>query len=459
MLKYVLSLCSICVLLLPSLLLPVRTTACPVKEPETLLSLYRNSDAIYVARFDKVEDGEVTENTDELTVVNIKKHFDVSSALKGETRKLFVLEETEYRYKPAATPSTEPSADSEAQESEEPEEFGEETPFGARNLESGDLLLLFLKKGEDGKTLELTDYRDAIKKMTPQRLESYEARIRELNSIFSAKKVDHAAIVEWLVKCTQDPATRWEGAYQFQMSFELLNRLETQKQGEVEADEESSVESEETEVPESETARHDDAEAEESARGEEDEPDDSLYASLLSDGQKQTLMNILLERRPASPQDEQDRLSLGDKVLIDVVANWGDNRLAKFLLDRLQGAADEPYFVSELMSTIAKALSNEGLEKIASEYSDVYYQDDDELVEAEDAARSKDKSDDGADGESKAAEAKPLEVTGADKTSEDTAPAKMTYKQLRADLLNRFIDQGLVAVAIADSTQHEKASL
>ena len=457
MLKYLLSLFSISVLLLPSVLLPAGTAACPVKEPETLLSLYRHSDAIYVARFDKIEDAEIVENTDERPIVNIKKYFDVSSALKGETRKLFVLEEKEYRYKLAEVTSAESSEDSQDVELE----TEEESPFGAPNLESGDLLLLFVKKGEDGKTFELTDYRDAIKKMTPQRLESYEARIRELNSIFSGKKVDHAAIVEWLVRCTQDPATRWEGAYQFQKSFQLLKWLEEQKQEEQEnegSDEESagSDVSKTENVENNEVEHQADTESEELASGEEDQSDDSLYASLLSDAQKQTLMNILLERRPASAQDEQNQLSLGDKVLIDVVANWGDNRFAKFLLDRLQSSVDEPYFVSELMSTIAKALSDESLEKIATKYSDISYQDDADLVEDEDAASSTDEGRNSS-GESKA-EAKESEVVNSAKAYEEAAPAKMTYKQLRADLLNRFIDQSLVAIAIADSTQDEKAS-
>src|SRR5688572_10090616 len=100
MLKYLLSVCSIFVLLFPTIFLPTRTVACPVKTPETLLSLCRASDTIYVARFDKVEDQEIIENTDERTIINIKKHFDISSTLKGEPQRLFVLEEEEYRFKP-----------------------------------------------------------------------------------------------------------------------------------------------------------------------------------------------------------------------------------------------------------------------------------------------------------------------------------------------------------------------
>src|SRR5688572_13849366 len=171
MLKYLLSVCSIFVLLFPTIFLPTRTVACPVKNPETLLSLYRASDTIYVARFDKVEDQEIIENTDERTIINIKKHFDISSTLKGEPQKLFVLDEQESRYKPredAAVVEIDGVAVSEVESGEE------ESYYGVTNLEPGDLVILFLRKGDDGKTLELADYRDAIRKMLPGRLDSYE---------------------------------------------------------------------------------------------------------------------------------------------------------------------------------------------------------------------------------------------------------------------------------------------
>ena len=58
---------------------PVSVTACGGKEPETLLSLYRNSDGIYVGRYLRSEEGEVTRDDEQFTVVEIKKFFDISS--------------------------------------------------------------------------------------------------------------------------------------------------------------------------------------------------------------------------------------------------------------------------------------------------------------------------------------------------------------------------------------------
>ena len=453
MLKSLLSVCSICVLLLPTILLPARTAACPVKLPETLLSLYRNSDAIYVARFDRVDDYEIIENTEERTIVNIKKHFDISSTLKGEPQKFVVLDELDHRYKP-----DEDTAEDEPVE-EETDETEEENLFGARTLASGDLLLLFLKKGDDGKTLELTDYRDAIKKMTPERLDSYEARIRDLNSIFSAKEVDDAAIVEWLVRCARDPVTRWEGAFELQQSFQALEWRKQQESEEQESEEEAessdaevAAETTEAEVASSENESEGEAETEEEA-----EVDNSVYARLLNDAHKQALMNIVLEPRSAA-ETGKDRLSAGDKVLIDVVSSWGDNRFASFLLDRLQASPDDTYFAHQIMATISTILKDEDLINIASKYEDVYYQDDAEVVEAEESESE--------ESEEESEEAAPAATQPAAKVQvekQESAAAgaepvkKLTYKELRADLVTKFLDRGFVAIQIANANQEETA--
>ena len=102
MLKSLVCVCSIFVLLFPTVFLPTRAQACPVKLPETLLSLYRSSDSIYIATFAKEEQLSITEDTEDYTATEIKKHFDISSTLKGEPRKLFVLDDTEYKYKSRA---------------------------------------------------------------------------------------------------------------------------------------------------------------------------------------------------------------------------------------------------------------------------------------------------------------------------------------------------------------------
>jgi hypothetical protein len=101
MFRSLLSCASIFVLLVSTLISPMSASAsrCGERMPVTLLSLYRSSQFIYIGTFDRTEEGEVSEDTAEYTVVPIKKSFSLSTALKGETKKMLVLEESEYRYK------------------------------------------------------------------------------------------------------------------------------------------------------------------------------------------------------------------------------------------------------------------------------------------------------------------------------------------------------------------------
>src|SRR5687768_15418536 len=153
MFRFLLSAVSIFVLISGMMMPPaVAARRCGERMPVTLLALYRASEFIYVGRYEKTEDGEATEDTADYTVIPIKKHFTISSALKGESQKLLTLEDTEYRYK------NQEVAEEESEHGEEPE---------AENLQPGDSVLLFLKKNEDTGLIESADFVDGIKKMTP----------------------------------------------------------------------------------------------------------------------------------------------------------------------------------------------------------------------------------------------------------------------------------------------------
>ena len=443
MLKSLVCVCSIFVLLFQTVFVPTRVQACPVKLPETLLSLYRASDSIYIATFAKEEQVSITEDNEDYTAIEIKKHFDISSTLKGEPRKMFVLDDTQYDYKSRVEESEEAADGGEAVEEAAEEEVVEDVDEDASPaLKAGDQLLLFLRTDEDTGKPVLADYRDGVKKMTKDTLPSYEARIRDLNSIFSAKKLDNTAIVEWLVQCAQDPVTRWEGAFEFQQSFDEIewrDRRKAEEEAEAKAKADESADATET------TA---DGEEAEEGEAEEESDDKSIYARLLTDTQKEALMNIVLEPKPLAESEKPAAMSAGDRVLINVVSKWGDHRFARALFDRIQGAADDGYLVSDLMSMIAKVTSDKELERIASRYSDVFYQQDDEL--AEETSDTDENSG-----------ATPDEKVVAEQTnppaSEDPQPKKLTYKELRTQLFTEFVDRGLVVLA-ADTQNEERAS-
>lgn len=289
MLRSLLSVGAIFILLFALFFLPENVSArrCTVKMPETLLSLYRNSDSIYIARFDKTEDGETTEDTADYSSVRIKKYFSISSTLKGESRKFFVLDDLDYRYKISAETANTVEESVEADDTEE-----------SMALKPGDTLLLFLKKGSDGEAPVLTDYRDGVKKLSTDHIAVYEARIKELDAIFSAKQVSEAAIVEWLVRCAQDPATRWEGTFELLQSFQNLEwqqEAAEERKKRIARGEEVEVEPE----PEDEEAK-----ANSDAKNTTT-VDTGAFAKLLNSNQKQVLANLLLNGESSPPADEE----------------------------------------------------------------------------------------------------------------------------------------------------------
>ncbi|MBA3351807.1 MAG: hypothetical protein H0U23_05175, partial [Blastocatellia bacterium] len=184
MCRFLLSAASIFVLLITTFLLPQAVSArlCDERMPLTLLALYRTSDAIYVGKYEKTDEGEVTEETSDYRVVPIKKRFSISSALKGESRKMLTLKDTEYRYK----------NQEEAAEQEESEH--DDSGVDEAELIPGDSVLLFVKKNEESGELEPTEISDGIKKMTPEKLSAYETRIRELKSIFSVERPKYSQL-------------------------------------------------------------------------------------------------------------------------------------------------------------------------------------------------------------------------------------------------------------------------
>ena len=337
---------------------------CGERMPVTLLSLYQDSDSIYVGRFEKVELGEATEDTADYTVYPITKHFTISSALKGESRKLLTLEDTEYRYKTVETTE---------EESEHGEEGGEDESV---DLKPGDSVLLFLKANADSEQVEPTDYIDGIKKMTPDSLSSYEARIRELKGIFASEKPKHSQFVEWMIRCAADPHTRWEGVFELLQSFQ---NLEWQDEQAKEAKEKPEGESEES------------GEAEESAESEYSDADgarefdtgDPNFAKSVTDAQKLALTNIFLEReRPKKPEPGEGEAeeTRGDQELIELIKRWGDSRVAASLIEQLRQDSTDASYNAELMTSIAEMLHDEDLVALANDYGNIQWESDDAEV-------------------------------------------------------------------------------
>ena len=409
-----------------TLLLPAETHArrCGEKDPETLLTLYKRSGAIYLATYSRTENGGVKEDNENYRITRELRHFSVTTSFKGEVQKSVVLEEENYEYKGDSEEVSEESAggdehtDTEAADDEEYE-------YGRPKLKEGDTVLLFLRtskeEGSEGK-LESVDYRDGIRRIKSEDRQSYESRLNELNVIFNSAGDRDAAIVSWLISAIEDPVTRWDGAFELMMGFSYTDW-----------EEERAKESENSEETEGETeVVGEEYEMEEWERAEQEiYSDRQRYAKLVTDTQKQGLLNLMLNRLPAASENGEEitkSMSEGDNTLLELVKRWGDRRLASALLDQLTMGAGTTYYRYQMMEIVAKSLSDKDLELIVEDYGTHLYMEDNEVIEDNRVGT-------GAENEKPETDAR-----------EDEKP-KVTYGERRAEALAKFISAAQILLA------------
>src|SRR5262245_9162972 len=83
------------------------------------------------------------------------------------------------------------------------------------HYQEGDAALAFLKRSQRDPGYFTVGYSYGAKSLNNRGIEVYSARIRELFEIEKQTDPDtrRERLVEWLVRCAEEPATRWEGAF------------------------------------------------------------------------------------------------------------------------------------------------------------------------------------------------------------------------------------------------------
>ncbi len=425
MLRSLITTFSLAALLFVSLAGPMQVSArrCGEKPPETLLALYRNSVSIHIGTYDGSIDVGMIEETESYSVYQIEKKFSFSSTLKGESLKLFNAKESDYRYRGSADDDEAPIE----------EDYEHDYEYGYRELKEGDAVMVFLRKAEGSEELELADYRDAVKRLSPEEMAAYESRVKELNGLFSEGTPSDQAIVNWLVATAADPLTRWEGVYELLSSFEN-NEWRAERAKHIAAKLERGEKLEDWEL---------NADFEDSGVH-----NNSAYAALLTDEQKQALMQMLFDRKDAvegqqdeaKEPEEAGKIDEGDRVLMQLVRRWGDNRLAEFLLGELRNNTEPPYLKYELMTTIAAILGDAEIRDLAGRYVDIYQDDEQEVeIDEEELADKGERIEPAVSDE--AADVAPEEKIEAGDTNGAEVTRKITYGEIRAALLAEFISR------------------
>ena len=304
--------------------------AMSIDMPSSLFDLYRQSDLIAIAQ---VGQSVVAGTDNEMKLTQVRTVLRISSQLKGENDQQVI---PFYHWVHNASPP----------------EFKQ----GAR-------LLVFLRfrKTEDGKRLdgfEVIGWEGrSIKELDDGALAVYRQRIEELTAIFRRGDPEPAEIVEWLIRCVEEPATREEGIRKLSEGLSLL---------ELQHERENEDKSQSTEVEESAGQSEDDEEGSNEQSDNDDLAETSResirLAAALTQERKIRLANALFAIA---------ELNEGDMELVSLIQELGDERLASYLVSQLRRVADRaPRLAESLVWKIAQVIKDEDIRRLANDYDD-----------------------------------------------------------------------------------------
>lgn len=360
-----------------------RALACPVQmPPQPLRTLYKVSERVVVAR---VRAREVVKVYDGTEVASVRIALHVTENVKGAPAELLHLRHDEYIGKDAE---------------EEPVDE-QVSVFSGRTiptLKRGERYLFFLEPLEEGGVYGVNDESYGIKQLSDDDLKVYLERLKELAEMTRRGAEDKHALVEWLVRCAEQPATRWEGA------FELLESAWTaaaagaapaEEQGEAGAeapdaeeasDAQTSGEAQAAPQPQESDAPADAAEADPSAEATEQPSglpasEDIRYAG--PDPELASLLNAVQKQRLTDAFFATDVPKQGDDELMLLVKDFGDARFAAFILARLHRFEEDPPAGAEFwLRTLADSLKNEQIIRLADTYTQEATYHEEEETEA-----------------------------------------------------------------------------
>jgi len=306
--------------------------------PSSLLDLYRQSDLIAIAQVGR----SVVVGTDkEMQITQVRTDLRISSQLKGENDQQVIP----FYYW-----------------------FSDATPF---EFKQGARLLAFLqfRKTEDGKRLngfEIIGWeRNSIRELDDGALAVYRQRIEELTAIFRRGDPAPAEIVEWLIRCVEEQATREEGLHRLS---DILSLLELQRERENE-DKSQSVDVEESAGQSKDDEESSNEQSDDDDRAEMRRENIRLAAALTQE-HKTRLANALFAIA---------ELNENDMKLVRLIRELGDERLAPYLVSQLRRVADRaPRLAESLVWTIAQVIKDDDIRRLANDYDDAATYDESE---------------------------------------------------------------------------------
>ena len=201
-------------MVLVSLLVTSGARACE-EAPQTLLSLYMNSEVIVLAKYES--DGEAKKSfEDEYGYTSeFDKNLSVIKVFKGQkSLKNISFLFSEYHPNPDKTSS---EVEPEAEYNHDGENY-----FDVSKIKIGGEYLFFLSRDKETGKYNVTDYVSGARDIAGKS-KFYEDNLSELEKIASAKANQYALLTEWIVKEIENPESRSDGISDLAESFYGLN--------------------------------------------------------------------------------------------------------------------------------------------------------------------------------------------------------------------------------------------
>jgi hypothetical protein len=315
------------------------------KSLQPMRVLYDHSDLVAIAR----ESGSVKVGSDE--DVTCLRTYAISSTLKGDaTVKTVSL--------------TGPATDEGVPATKPDERF----------------ILFLIRRDEEirGGSGDIYSGPEAMYRLPSDAIASYQKRIEELGEILALESDSTEALVEWLVRCAEEPATRWEGAYELVQSARLQEDLKSARSAKV-------VKPVASLPPSKVDAEGREMVLLEPAADRQTAPDEAIaelpesrFAAMLTAEQKERLSAALFATKAFNAADE---------ALTDLVVNWDKNRVIQFLISQLTSSRQDLAKRTEfIISRLAELIDDDDISELASEYRSIQEPDPEDEDSSPEAA-------------------------------------------------------------------------
>ncbi len=196
-------------MVLVSLLVTTNVKACE-ELPQTLLSLYMNSDLVILAKYESNGEAKKTYEDEYGYTMEAERNLSVIKVLKGQND----LKAVSFMFSEYHSNPNQPVYEGEMEDYHQMDE----NYFNVSKIKIGNEYLFFLTKDKESGVYGVTDYISGAKEVAGK-LEIYEKSLDELREIVENKENQLARLSEWIVKNLEEPELREDSLRDLSDSF------------------------------------------------------------------------------------------------------------------------------------------------------------------------------------------------------------------------------------------------